>query len=150
ASKEAQQKAVLSMTTLNKAAFEAARSKDVHAATDITGFSLLGQAHEMATASNVSFILNSQSIPIIEEALEYAAMGLNPEGLYNNREYLEGSVLFRSEIDLERMDVLYDPQTSGGLLLSMSKADGLLYSQETGFPIIGEVVENAEAPLLVV
>lgn len=150
ASKEAQQKAILSMTTLNKAAYEAARDKDVHAATDITGFSLLGHAHEMATASNVSFILNAQNIPVIEEALEYASMGLNPEGLYNNREYLEGSVQFRGEMEQSRMDILYDPQTSGGLLLSMSKADGLLYSQETGFSIIGEVVEKTESPLLVV
>lgn len=150
ASKAAQQKAVLSMTTLNKAAYEAARTKDVHAATDITGFSLLGHAQEMATASNVTLILNAQSIPVIEEALGYASMGLNPEGLYNNREYLQGSVQFRRTLEQELEDILYDPQTSGGLLLSMSKADGLAYSQETGYPIIGEVVENAESPLLVV
>lgn len=150
ASKEAQQKAVTSMTTLNKAAYEAARGKEVHAATDVTGFSLLGHAHEMASASKVTFLLNAQSIPVIEEALEYAAMGLNPEGLYNNREYVQAWVKFTRVLAQELEDVLYDPQTSGGLLLSMSKADGLLYSRETGYPIIGEVVQRAESAIVIV
>ena len=147
ASEEAAQAAIASMTTLNKRARDLAQNHAVHAATDITGFSLLGHAHEMATASKVSMVLYSTAIPVLPDVLEYARMGLNPEGLYNNREYLEDAVRFSEGIPQEVQDLLFDPQTSGGLLLSMSEEEGRAYSEESGYPIIGSVTAFSEVPL---
>ncbi len=149
ASEVAAQAAIESMTTLNKRARDLAQKYEVHAATDITGFSLLGHAHEMATASNVSMVLYSTAIPVLSDALEYARMGLNPEGLYHNREYLEDAVHFSKGIEQEVQDLLFDPQTSGGLLLSMSEEEGRAYSKESGYPIIGSVTAFSDFPLKV-
>ncbi|MDN5334849.1 MAG: selenide, water dikinase [Sphaerochaeta sp.] len=148
ASKDAAEKAIKAMTTLNKYARDTALSYTVHAATDITGFSLLGHAIEMASASKLSITLYTAQIPIFEEALEYAYMGLNPEGLYSNRDYLEEKVLRETTLRQEYLDLLYDPQTSGGLLLSMAEADAVRYSKETGFPIIGSVGALGPKPLI--
>ncbi len=149
ASKQAAEAAIVSMTTLNKRARDLAQNYTVHAATDITGFSLLGHAHEMATASKVSMVLYSTAIPVLPNALEYARMGLNPEGLYHNREYLEDAVHFSKGIGQEVQDLLFDPQTSGGLLLSMSEEEGRAYSKESGYPIIGSVTAFSGFPLKV-
>ncbi|HKM07526.1 MAG TPA: selenide, water dikinase SelD [Sphaerochaeta sp.] len=142
ASEEAARKAVHSMTKLNKQACNAALRFHVHAATDITGFSLCGHAVEVALASKVSITIQASKLPIFEEALEYAAMGLNPEGLYNNREFFGEKLHIQDSLPQELLDVLFDPQTSGGLLLSMQEKDAISYSEETGYPIIG-VVEPA-------
>jgi len=147
ASENAAKKAIESMTGLNKHARDAALPFLVHAATDITGFSLIGHATEMAVASKVSITLRASMLPIFEEALEYARMGLNPEGLYSNREYLEQKVKISTPLAQEVLDVLYDPQTSGGLLLSMSEKDAVAYSRNTGFPIIGSVGHAGENPI---
>ncbi len=145
ASDIAAKKAIESMTKLNKyARDEAMDFFSVHAATDITGFSLIGHAAEMAVASKVCITLYATKIPVFEEALEYAQMGLNPEGMYNNREYLEAKVSQQGNIAQELMDVLYDPQTSGGLLLSMEENDAIAYSKSTGYPIIGIVGPEGE------
>ncbi len=149
ASDEAAKKALASMTQLNKHAKEAASRYTVHAATDITGFSLVGHAIEMATSSKLSLSLFASKLPIFEEALLYAQMGLNPEGLYNNREFLEDKVQLNSILEQALLDVLYDPQTSGGLLLSMQEQDAVAYSRDTGFPIIGSVGPQKEKPLIV-
>ena len=149
ASNEAAKKAMDSMVSLNKQAKESASRYFVHAATDITGFSLIGHAAEMASASKVGIALSASALPVFKEALEYARMGLNPEGLYNNREFLEQNVFLKSMIDQELLDVLYDPQTSGGLLLSMQEKDAVSYSRETGFPIIGSVEVQQDKPLIV-
>jgi len=156
ASDSAAKKAIDSMTTLNKRARDEAIAYEVHAATDITGFSLAGHAREMAEGSHVTLNLFAPSIPMFEEALEYAAMGLNPEGLYNNREYLEKHVKCPTNISTEFQDVLFDPQTSGGLLISLEreKAYELMeyYSKNlsTDFNIIGEVVDIDEDNFLIV
>ena len=147
ASKQAADAAIASMTTLNKRARDLAQKYSVHAATDITGFSLLGHTHEMATASKVSMVLYSVAMPVLTEALEYSQMGLNPGGLYNNREYLEDKVRFSEGIRQEMQDLLFDPQTSGGLLLSMSEEEGKAYSKESGYPIIGMVTAYSGVPL---
>ncbi len=150
ASEVAAKKAIENMITLNKYARDAAQPYTVHAATDITGFSLLGHAIEMASASKVCITLSASKIPIFEEALEYALMGLNPEGLYSNRDYLEDKILVQTQLPQERLDVLYDPQTSGGLFLSMPQEDAIAYSKETGYPIIGSVGPAGEKPLCII
>lgn len=149
ASAEAAEKAVKNMTTLNKFARDAALPFTVHAATDITGFSLLGHAAEMALASRVCITFSASKVPVFEEALEYARFGFNPEGLYNNQEYLKDKVLLQDTLAQELVDVLYDPQTSGGLLLSMPEKDAIAYAQATGFPVVGQVGAKGAVPVCV-
>ena len=147
ASDIAAKKAIESMILLNKLARDTAMPFCVNAATDITGFSLIGHATEMAVASGVSFTLHPSKLPVFEEALEYARLGMNPEGLYSNREYLEQNVSVQMPLAQENLDVLYDPQTSGGLLLSMPEKDAVAYSRATGYAIIGEVGPVDEYPI---
>lgn len=150
ASEEAANAAIKSMVTLNKYARDEAIGHTVHAATDITGFSLLGHSQEMAVASEVQLVIESEKVPVLPFVEEYATQGLNPEGLYNNRDYIGPSVEMSSSIRQSLQDVLYDPQTSGGLLLSMPAKDAKAYSEKTGFPIIGYVKAKSEKPILVV
>ena len=149
-SEVAAKKALNSMIKLNKHARDAAMPFCIHAATDITGFSLIGHSAEMAIASKVSFTLCASMLPIFEEALEYAKLGLNPEGLYSNREYLEEKLHIQAPLEQEMIDILYDPQTSGGLLLSMNEKDAIAYSNNTGYPIIGSVGPLDEKPINII
>ena len=110
------------MTTLNKAARDAMVQFRVHACTDVTGFGLLGHALEMAQGSNVQLELDASALPIPPEALEFARMGILPEGMYRNRKYAEAFVS-ADDVPLEVQDALYDPQTSGGLLIAVDPAD---------------------------
>lgn len=121
-SAEAVNMAVLSMSKLNKAASEAMLTHGASACTDITGFGLLGHAAEMAEASGVSLHLKSKAVPLLPETMEMARMGLIPAGAYDNRNYLEGKILFHGELKPEEELVLFDPQTSGGLLISIPEA----------------------------
>lgn len=119
ASREAYETAVKVMTTLNKYAGEIVARHEISACTDITGFGLMGHAYEMASASDVTIRLFKDKLPCIKEAREYAEMGLVPEGSYNNRAYLEGKYELVSVEDWQA-DILFDPQTSGGLLVTCS------------------------------
>ena len=110
------------MTTLNKAARDAMVQFRVHACTDVTGFGLLGHVLEMAQGSNVQMELDVSALPIPPEALEFARMGILPEGMYRNRKYAEAFVA-ADGVPLEVQDTLYDPQTSGGLLIAVDPAD---------------------------
>lgn len=110
------------MTTLNKAARDAMVQFRVHACTDVTGFGLLGHVLEMAQGSNVQMELDVSALPIPPEALEFARMGILPEGMYRNRKYAEAFVS-ADDVPLEVQDALYDPQTSGGLLIAVDPAD---------------------------
>ncbi len=149
ATKECADAAIKSMIQLNKEARDVAVNYLVNAATDITGFSLVGHSVEMALASKVTLKINVSKLPLFDNVLEYAKMGLNPGGLYSNKEYLENKVEIATSQNQELIDVLYDPQTSGGLLLSMSEKEANAYSKETGFPIIGSVTEAKSLPLVV-
>lgn len=121
ASKTATDAAILSMVTLNSFGARAMKGlKNVHSVTDITGFGLLGHAVEMAEGSGVTIRLKSQDLPIIPEASDYAAMGLVPAGAYKNRNFFENRIQMGATIDPIMQDLLYDPQTSGGLLISLS------------------------------
>ena len=110
------------MTTLNKAARDAMVKYRVHACTDVTGFALLGHAFEMAEGSDVEITLNVKNIDLIEEALGFARMGILPAGMYRNRKFAEHGV-DAGETELAVQDMLYDPQTSGGLLIAVDPAD---------------------------
>ena len=119
ASREAVEKITESMTTLNRVACEVMVEVGVNACTDITGFGLLGHAMEMAIASNVGIAIQPQSVPIFPEAEEYVTMGMVPGGTGRNREFCSCRVEIHGDISNEKMDILYDAQTSGGLLISL-------------------------------
>jgi selenide,water dikinase len=108
------------MMRLNRAAAQAARKIGIHAATDITGFALLGHAYEMASAANVRFVFERQDIPVMEGAFEMARQGSVPGGTTNNRDYLRDKVLLPQDLTDEWDAVLFDPQTSGGLLIAVA------------------------------
>ena len=113
------QAAIESMLTLNRRACEAMLRFDVHGCTDVTGFGLLGHAREMAIASKVTIEIESGSVQFLPGAVDYARQGVIPGGLKNNRDFASVSVEGQSEFD----ELLYDPQTSGGLLISLAEGD---------------------------
>ena len=171
--------AVASMTTLNKAAAEVIAAKagelrsprtghnpvstqvlpqelhyEVHGMTDITGFGLIGHGRELALASNVSLRLQADRMPLLDGALECARAGYIPGGLKANREFAECAVEFAAGISEEVKTLLFDPQTAGGLLISVAAADADRLArdlQRNGVPAaeIGEVVQRTQ-PLIFV
>ena len=110
------------MTTLNKSARDAMVAFRVHACTDVTGFSFLGHASEMAAGSDVQLQIDTRAIDLIPEAMEFARMGILPAGMYRNRTFAEPMVDV-GNVELAVQDVLYDPQTAGGLLIACDPAD---------------------------
>jgi selenide, water dikinase len=156
--------AVKSMTTLNKAAAEVISSyqasatshelKPVHALTDVTGFGLIGHAREMALASQVGLIIKSAKIRVLEGALECIRAGHIPGGLKANREFAECVVGYADNVPEEIRALLFDPQTAGGLLISVAAPEAVALAealQKAGVPgvEIGEVV-RATKPLILV
>ena len=117
--------AIASMTTLNKQAAELVAGKPyrVHAMTDITGFGLIGHARELALASHVSLRISSSRIPLLEGALECVRAGYIPGGLKANRDFAECVVSYEAGIPEEMRALLFDPQTAGGLLISVAADD---------------------------
>jgi selenide,water dikinase len=112
-----------SMTTLNKRASEIALHYDVHGMTDITGFGLIGHARELALASGVSLEIKSRELRILPGALESIRAGFIPGGLKANREFAECVVETKGSVSDEVFTLLFDPQTAGGLLISVGAAD---------------------------
>ena len=152
ASGESVNASIESMLTLNRAAGEVAREFDVHAATDITGFGLLGHLRAMAVASKVSMVIEHEGVDFLPGALDYSRQGYLPGGLKNNIKFLSGCVEFDPKIPLEIRNLLFDPQTSGGLLLVVSKKDAAALVKKLGkrgVPArqVGEVVEKTH-PLI--
>ena len=144
--------AILSMCTLNLTAMEIALPLELHSATDVTGFGLLGHAREMAVGSNVSFTLDSSQIIFLPGARELAHEGHLPGGLKRNQEFLGGCVEFALRIPDEIRNLLFDPQTSGGLLFSVAAKDAgrlveALRSSGVDAQPIGEVIEKTH-PLI--
>jgi len=115
------------MTRLNKNASELALKHNVKAATDITGFSLLGHGFEMAQASGLAFNLVFDSIPFLAPALEYAKLGTFPGGAADNRLFYGNHMQFSPNVDETRQMLLFDPQTSGGLLLAVPPEEVKLF-----------------------
>lgn len=134
------QAAVDSMLSLNRAACEAMLEFDVHGCTDVTGFGLIGHAREMAVASKVTLEIVARDVQFLPGAVEYARQGAIPAGLKNNREFASCAVEGTSEVD----DLLYDPQTSGGLLISINERDAAALKRK--YPAtyrIGRVIDRA-------
>ncbi|OOO61659.1 selenide, water dikinase SelD [Clostridium tepidum] len=153
ASKKAIDAAVKSMSTLNKYAGEIMAKYNVSACTDITGFGFLGHSYEMANASNLTLKFDHKKIPYIKEAEEYAEFGLVPAGAYANREHIEGKFEFKN-VPVFMQDILFDPQTSGGLLFSCSieEANNImeeLDKLELKSSIVGEVIEKQDKYIIV-
>lgn len=128
--------AIESMSRLNR--IEA----DAHGCTDITGFGLLGHAREMALASGVTLEFDAAAIQLLPGALEYSASGARPGGQKNNREFVSCAVKIDGVLDEALEALFYDPQTSGGLLLSQAP-------EHAGGPVVGRVRERGDAPVVV-
>lgn len=153
ASKEAYEKAVKVMAYLNKYAGEIITDYNITSCTDITGFSLIGHAYEMAEPSKKTFRIFKDAIPFIKEAKEYASMGLIPAGCYENKRYLEGKYLLKN-VESWMEDILFDPQTSGGLLISCKEEDYIdiltrLEKLEVESAVIGRVEDFNDAYIVV-
>ncbi len=138
------------MASLNKKGKQVVEDYDVSACTDITGFGLLGHCVEMAGASEVTFEINVKDIAYFEDAIAYAKMGLVPAGAYKNRGYSIGKVE-TGGVEEHYLDLLYDPQTSGGLLISVApeELNAVLddFSQahmDTTVSVIGRVAEKSD------
>lgn len=141
------------MAFLNKTARDVLVRYDVHALTDVTGFGLLGHCYEMAKGSEVDVELSAQDVPIFADAVDYAGMGILAAGVYANRSFVGDSVQFQ-DVDRAIADVMFDPQTSGGLLISVACHDAIpLYTElckslshtVCGKPaIIGQVLEKKD------
>lgn len=139
--------AIAQMLTLNRAAAEALESLDVHGLTDVTGFGLFGHAREMALGSNVTLEIDSSLVRFLDGAIEYAEAGAFSGGLGNNREFVASCIEGSSPFD----DLFFDPQTSGGLLVSLPERDAAKFEQV--FPAaykIGRVLERQSKPLRVI
>jgi selenide,water dikinase len=148
------QAAATAMTTLNKTAAEVVTSGGfkVHAMTDVTGFGLIGHVREVARGSGVSVRLLASKVPLLDGALECVRAGDIPGGLKANRTFAEGCVEYADDVPDDLRTLLYDPQTAGGLLISVAERDALrLVSalQENHVPAvaIGEVVDK-QKPLI--
>jgi selenide, water dikinase len=140
--------AVQSMTTLNKAASEVMQEVGVHAGTDVTGFSVCGHMYEMASASGVQCRIFSSELPIMDRVLEMIEKEYVPGGAYANRKHFGQWVDFKEGVSDALKTVVFDPQTSGGLLIAVAreKADrliaGLKERKTLRAQIIGEVIEE--------
>ncbi len=141
------------MITLNKTAADViADGFEVHGLTDVTGFGLIGHARELARGSGVSLRIFASKIPLLEGALECVHRGYVPGGLKANRGFVEGCVEYAAEVPEDLRTMLYDPQTAGGLLISLAAADcqrmlEKLSAAGVGASEIGEVLEK-QAPLI--
>ena len=123
ASEQAVAKSVGTMTALNKKASELMLTVDVHACTDVTGFGLLGHACEMIQDCEAGMIIHPDAVPCFPEAKEYAEMGMVPGGTTRNRDFRLHMVDIDKNVSKVMIDILFDPQTSGGLLMAVPAAD---------------------------
>jgi len=155
ASKQSIAKVIQTMTTLNGNASEIMQTVGVNSCTDITGFGFLGHACEMAKASDVGMVIHTSSIPFFAEAEEYARTGLVPGGTHRNRKFRAHQIEMDPVISPEMIDILFDAQTSGGLLISVAqeKADELLNRlKKEGIEeavIIGEITPEPKGKIIV-
>lgn len=152
---KAVQTATAAMAALNRAAAEVALKLGVRSCTDVTGFGLLGHAAEMALASSVGLRFWLEAVPVYPQALELAAMGLVPGGAYANRSFLADRVSFAGDVNEAEQDLLFDPQTSGGLLFTVPagrEEECLNRLRERGVlaAVVGEVVAEPAGRIEVV
>lgn len=132
---------ILSMSTLNKMAMEAMVEVGIHGCTDITGFGLVGHGIEMAKAGNIQLEFDWNKLPILPRVMEFIEKGAVPGGTYSNKEYFEKDVFLGVRTPNEEL-LLFDPQTSGGLLIAVAPelAEGLLDKINARQPIKGAII----------
>lgn len=153
--KSTEDEVVKIMAHLNKYAAEALDGFNVNSVTDITGFGFLGHAAEMAKGSGVTLEISSKDIPIMSEAEELAKMGIIPAGMYRNKKFIQSDVLCEG-VSEHIMDILYDPQTSGGLLVSVPQeharalADKMTSCGSLAAKIVGRVLRKEEKSIIVI
>jgi len=145
---------VETMLTPGKFAAEAMQEFGVKGATDVTGFSLLGHAWEMACASKVTIEIDASSVPLLEGALELAAEGMLTSGDKTNREYVGSDVMIDNAVDQDLVKLLFDPQTAGGMLIAVPRdaAGSLLQQLQMHYPaaqIIGRVLDRSAHSIVV-
>ena len=138
------------MTTLNKTARDIMLRYHVHSCTDVTGFALMGHCFEMAQGSRCTIRIQTKHVPFHAEAWDFADMGFVPAGAYRNREYTKDGVSFENDISRPMLDILYDPQTSGGLLIALPREEAIsclreLQIQIPDSSIIGSVEEHGKS-----
>jgi len=151
ASEEDVQASIDSMLTLNRGARDAAAAFAVHACTDVTGFGLIGHAREMAIGSRKTLEISVDTVQFLPGALDYARLGAIPGGLKNNHEFAAPCVDLTRDIAPEQLNLLYDPQTSGGLLLSMpDQAAADFIARFPAAYAVGRVLSNSEKPISIV
>jgi selenide, water dikinase len=150
ASEKAKAAALKTMTTSARDASKIMNDIGVNACTDITGFGLLGHSFEMAKASNVTFEIESEKVPLLPDVLCLIEQKMLTRGDRNNRVYVGETIKFDERVSSEMQSALYDPQTAGGLLISLeeSKAEGLLKELETAV-VIGRVKAFKEKLIVV-
>lgn len=143
--------AIKAMTTTAAAASEAMQRAGAHACTDITGFGLLGHAYEMARASDVTLVVEANHVPLLPDVLELISLGMLTRGDKNNRVYVGDTIEIASHISREMQSALYDPQTAGGLLISIARegAEELVKEIKEAV-IIGEVKPRSDKLIRVV
>ncbi len=142
--------AISQMRCLNRKAKEAAEGLSVHAATDVTGFSLMGHSYEAAAASGVTITVDSGSLRFLPGAEDAARFGFIPEGRYTNEDYLSDKVSVPPSLPLHLRDMLFSPETSGGLLLFMPSPDAEEYLRRMdGAYIIGYAGKQGDCPVIV-
>jgi selenide,water dikinase len=155
ASKDAEEAAIRVMSELNRAAAEALEGLEVHAATDITGFGLLGHGLEMAQAGKVELTIHAGRVPVLPWAREYAAMGLVPGGSHANRRFCEKHLEIDPKVGQVDVDLLSDAQTSGGLFIAIAPQQGeqlVARLHDKGVKdaaIIGEVTDTGVGRIIV-
>jgi selenide,water dikinase len=148
ASPEAVERATRSMAGLNKTAADVMGRFQVHACTDITGFGFLGHLAEMVVGSQCSVRIYSQSVPILPETRALASMGLVPAGAYNNKKFRLSMIELKATVDPILLDIFFDPQTSGGLLMSVAQnytSDLVKSMRKSGIKdafIVGEIIDG--------
>jgi selenide,water dikinase len=153
--KETAAKMTKYMATLNKKASELMQEVGVHACTDITGFGFIGHICQLAQNSHVGIKINSSSVPVFAEVEEFAKAGLCPGGLHRNRDFYGKMVEFSRQIPDYIQDILFDPQTSGGLLIVLApKTAELLVNKlhKAGIQdavIVGEAISKPKGKILV-
>lgn len=133
--------------TLNRTAAEIMRRFSPSACTDITGFGLAGHVLEMASGGKKGIVIDSGAVPFIDKAVEYAMMGLLPAGSYKTREHCGQSVVIDSSVETAKADLLFDPQTSGGLLIAMNAAEAgecvrIMHDEGVQASVIGQIADD--------
>lgn len=141
-----------SMRTLNEAPIRLAEGLELHGCTDITGFGLIGHACEMAEGSGVQVELASGAVPLFDQVLDMARLGIIPAGSYRNQDFFGPRVAADEDLEPGMLDALYDPQTSGGLLIAAPAADvdelaRRLHAEGRIAAVVGRVCEPVQAVL---